>query len=374
MPRETNYQSPRESTFGDGEAIPSHDETTSPELIREVQNTSLSAYMEKVRVRYNELAVQLFKEPRKDFIWQWLKLGVEKTILSCVDAEHRETVSEAIQKSIVVDVLIDDMVDQLQDENFLDTALAVVKDNPNKQEIVQQFLDQESDETKRAAKEEYLELLEGVWADLHQELAKLPRYQDFQANLEADYKQLWTTFYAALDLKDLTKHRNLSFIDLQEVEKTLSYNMHIMIGDMIMLMGSTDFDEQELENSREFFLLDQLSGNFENDWYTFPIELKQGDIASALVLHAIKERIISYEEIEEIMAHPYNGEDRLRKAEQKIRDGCADYVRRKRLDLIVKRAEIGKNITSFDVQKAIENSFVHKNMHEQLGSAINLLK
>lgn len=341
-------------------------------FIAEINQTPLSTKIESLINRYNETALHLFPEPRKEFIWKWLKGGVEQTMLDCVNQELKEKTSELIQESIAVVVFIDDIVDQMQEERFLTDALAIVSNGEEQKNVLSKQTD--------SFKKNYLVLIKDAWNDLKQELKNLPRFADFEADLKEAYGELWKAFWQALDLKTFAKHQGTDLLHLGDedtigkVEKRLSYNMHIVIGNIIMLMGSSKFEKTELKPALEFFLYDQVAGNLENDWYTFPIELKQGDFASALMLYAIDKGYITAEEIEQIAAHPedYNGLQELIKT---VREKCEDYIRDKRLRLLEMRAKIGREIKSFDAGEAIRRSFAaHKNMHEQLGNFIALLK
>ncbi|MEK9165708.1 MAG: hypothetical protein AAB525_02525 [Patescibacteria group bacterium] len=342
-------------------------------FIAEIDQIPLSIKIQTLINRYNETALHLFAEPRKEFIWKWLKSGVEQTMLDCVDQELKEKTSELIQESIAVVVFIDDIVDQMQEERFLTDALAIVGNGEEEQKNV---LSKQTDSFKK----DYLVLIKDAWNDLTLELRNLPRFMDFKPDLKEAYGELWKAFWQALDLKTFAKHQGTDLLHLGDedtigkVEKRLSYNMHIVIGNMIMLMGSSKFEKIELKSALEFFLYDQVAGNLENDWHTFPIELKQGDFASALILYAIDKGYITAEEIEQIAAHPenYNG---LQKLIKTVREKCEDYIRDKRLRLLEMRAKIGREIKSFDAGEAIRRSFAaHKNMHEQLGNFIALLK
>ena len=354
----------------------------SSRFIMEISSVSLSGKMQNLITRYNKIAPNLFQEPRKDFIWKWLKVGLEKTVLDCVDEELKERVLEIVQQSIMIVVLIDDIVDQLQDEQFLTDALRSVgeiDDRPNRTGG-----DRDKDivvaKEINSHKKDYLVLIKEVWDCLNQQLTKLPRFKAFQANFEQAYGEYWKAFRQAFDLKSLAKHKGTDLLHLGDhetignVEKRLSYNMHIVIGDIIMLMGSPKFDERDFEHALDFFLYDQVACNLENDWYTFPLELKQGDFASALMLYAIDQGYITPEQIEQIAANPGDA-GRLQEAINTVRDKCEGYVRDKRLRLLEMRAKIGSNIRSFDAVEALRRSFeTHKNMHEQLGSFITLLK
>lgn len=342
-------------------------------FITEINQIPLSNKIEALINRYNETAPHLFPEPRKEFIWKWLKGGVEQTMLDCVDQELKEKISELIQESIAVVVFIDDIVDQMQEERFLTDTLAIVGNGEEEQKNV---LSKQTDSFKK----DYLILIRDAWNNLNQELRNLPRFTDFEVNLKEAYNELWKAFWQALDLKTFAKHQGTDLLHLGDadtigkVEKRLSYNMHIVIGNIIMLMGSPKFEKTELKSALEFFLYDQVAGNLENDWYTFPVELKQGDFASALMLYAIDKGYITAEDIEQIAAHPenYNGLQELIKT---VREKCEDYIMDKRLRLLEIRAKIGREIKSFDAGEAIRRSFaIHKNMHEQLGNFIALLK
>jgi len=335
-------------------------------FIKEINAVELSPQMQEFVQEYNKLAQELFDESRKDFIWKWLKVGVERTLLDCVDQNKKDQVSELIQKSIAIVVMIDDIVDQLQDKNLLNKALEAVEDQKKRNSII-------ADQKQTAANDQYLCLLSNIIKELEQGLKELPRYKDFQEHLHQANEELLKAFRQALDLKALTENKGVDLLDLGDeesvgnVEKRLSYNMHIQIGDIIMLMGSSDFDKEEIDFTLKFSLYDQIAGNLENDWNTFPDELRYTDFASHLILYAINHGFVDIETIKNSSQDPKI----LKQAVKRIKQKCQPYIDQKRKYLYLKRKEAAEQIKSFNAKKALETRVqVHRQMHELLGSKI----
>lgn len=214
---------------------------------------------------------------RNPYLWKWCRRGVEVTTLSCVEAGLADRLADTKVLGVMLDVLIDDVADERGDDRFLEYLLDLpfgVK-SPSAANGRGWFsLSRE----ERA----YAEFAVAVWSEIDRRVRRLPRYEEFQALLAFDYRQLFNAMrYSHLINGDP------SLLNLTEHDLYLPHNMHMMVSATVDLMSSPAFNHDELGALREAVNRAQYMGRIGNLITTWEREVAERDFTSGVFAAAL---------------------------------------------------------------------------------------
>lgn len=238
-------------------------------IIEKIKNYELSENVSYFSKEYQKL----FNE-RNDFLWKFLGSVFTETgvTLSTVDKKYFDSVTDI---KIIISILcgvLDDVADVHKDKELLNNMMNVIYKKETQQSKF---------------KDEKVLFIKEIWSFLLKELKKLPRYKEFKDIFMYDFKQFLNTFeYSCLISK------NPDMICLRESENYDAHNMMVFIFNGIDLMGSPNFDKDELPHIRTVFWHAQRMARIGNWLSTWKRELKQNDLSSGVFSYAISKKIL----------------------------------------------------------------------------------
>lgn len=260
--------------------------------IRTVQELSLSDELLGWVDRYSTVG------KRNGYLWTWCRRGVEITTLSCVPESQADYLADTKVLGVMLDVLLDDVADESKSGELLESLLSIPDSSPSGREEIQ---------TLPSEVRDYAELTLSVWNEIQNRVQQFPRYTEFAAALQFDYRQLFNAMRYSLLLNN-----DPSLLNLTEHDLYLPHNMHMMISATMDVMCSPDFDHRELGTLREAVWRSQYMGRIGNLVTTWEREIKEDDYTSGVFAAAMTAGSLSPEKL----TSPNRAE-----VEQAIRDG-----------------------------------------------------
>ncbi len=243
-------------------------------LLDEISELGLSEVVRDAVAEYRRVG------DRSDFLWQWVRRGLELTTLSCVDESLREEVCDTKTLGVMFDVLLDDVADVRRDAGFLDHLIGVtgVRARPVT----------ELREDDRA----YYDFVRSLWTQIWDRLRGYPRFGELEEILRYDYDQLMNVMrYSTL------VNRHPFMLNPAEHDAYLPHNMHMMISATMDLMASPGFDIDELGRVRQVLTYAQQMGRIGNLVTTWERELEQHDFSSGVFAKALTAGVLSVDEL-----------------------------------------------------------------------------
>lgn len=246
------------------------------DYIADIQSTALPEPVLDVVNRYD----RVFGE-RDRFLWKWIHSLFDAFTLSCVPTEQSEHVKT--QKTIftVFITILDDLAEKRGDT----ATFAQARRLPYCPETV----DREAD----GVDTEVLEFTADVWDRFQSGIEDAPLRAEYAEVFAFDLRQ-------ALNAIDYTRLVN-DHLPLANLEGATQYGAHNMVlfpYTDIDLMYSPRFDRSELGTLRDVVWEVQKLARIGNWLTTWERELDEGDFTAGTVVYALREGLISREELE----------------------------------------------------------------------------
>lgn len=240
--------------------IPSY---SSDELFVEqrlVECTQLSEWFAEQIIQYNLIG------SRGGYLWKWCLHGMRGITLPSVAPELREHVIDTKMLAVLFGVLLDDIADQWQDSPFLNC-------------LIHATFESGSRDFKRLNPGyiAYAEFTCKVWDEFQSRVTGYPRFEEFRDLLDYDNRQIVNTMvYSQL------VNANISLLNIEEHDVYSPHNMQMISFATIDLMGSPEFDHQELGRLRAAMWHAQCMGRIGNLVSTWERELRDRDYSSGV--------------------------------------------------------------------------------------------
>lgn len=219
-------------------------------------------------------------EIRTLFLWKWVYIASKKLTWSSVKDNNKETVAIARTLSVILVGLLDDIADKEKNQELIND-LEIYLFSKNK-------LIEQSIEKKWSTQLLKIQFGKKIWTTIHEILNKLPKYNEYEKLLLYDFQQMINAVrYSAFI------NANPQYINNTESYIYLPFNMMVMVSSDIDLMGSPNFNTNELSPFRELVYQVQLMTRIGNWVSTWERELNEKDYSSAIFSQARSQEIIN---------------------------------------------------------------------------------
>lgn len=250
--------------------------------IQQIQQHRLPDHLAALVDRYDETV-----DGRDPFLWKWLHMVLPNVTLSSVPPESAEQVRDAKTVASMFVVLLDDIGEKERDRVTLREASKI----PFEAERAR--LDAPD------ADRDALALADEFWTRFDGMLDTPPRRDEFAAVLDFDLKQTLNAIHYALLVNE-----DLSMINLDENWVYGCANMMLFTYLDVDLMYSPSFDRRELAPLRQAVVRAQRLARIGNWITTWERELGEGDFTSGVVVYALENGFVSYEELAALRDDP----------------------------------------------------------------------
>ena len=251
----------------------------------------------------------------------------KKPPLSSVDTNLYESLALTKLKLNIFNVLVDDVADRMRFRNF---------------ELLNRLLAIPWEEKPAASVDQYYDVTNRMWVDILASIRGYPRFEEFKQIFYFDMKQVMNASHYSWLINSFNYCNNF-------LENSLYVNHGVMIivHGMLELMCSPSFDRTEMGTAREIFHLNQqLSSNmFDLMFHTYRSEIREKDLSSPLISHAINRGLITQDDFLTMGAREI--EERVAPLEAFFREVASDYIQR--------LEKYDSKIRSFDLRKFIDD-------------------
>jgi len=209
---------------------------------------------------------------RPTYLWKWCQHGLELITLTCVDDTLQQHLGDTKLLAVIYGVLLDDIADRGRNPQFLRYLV-----NASSAHEARRI------EDLPAHEQSYAQLTFSVWDEYQERLREYPRYEEFADLLAYDNNQVANTMWYSRLVNE-----NLRLMNLAEHDLYAPHNMQMMTFATTDLMGSLDFDPDELGQLREAIWHAQCMGRIGNLISTWEREIEDGDFTSGVFARLIE--------------------------------------------------------------------------------------
>lgn len=219
---------------------------------------------------------------RDPYLWKWFYNVSPHFRLSCVPAQHQQTVREQKLLLTFYITLLDDLADHYGDSKTFNE----VRKLPFSQET--------TDRDKPGVWTEYCEFTENIWKQFETDLTTSPRFNEFEEIFKYDIRQSVNAMHYGLLVNDHPEALNMA-----ESRRYGPHNMVVYGYSGLDLMYSPSFDKRDFGELRDVIWDIQRLGRIGNWVSTWERELPEGDYTSGVVISALEDDVISLDELED---------------------------------------------------------------------------
>lgn len=217
---------------------------------------------------------------RPSFLWKWLYEVFPRYRLSSVPDRYHSAVREQKLLLTIFYTLLDDIADVHGDwETYMAARLLP-------------FSGVEPDYDRATVDADYLALAEQAWDTAQRRIREAPRAEEFWPVFVFDVQQPLTAMHYSCLVAEVPSLVTETGIDVYD-----QHNMAQFSYADVDLMHSPDFDAGDLSELREVIWTAQRLARISNWVATWERELDEGDPTSAIVVRALREGIITLDDI-----------------------------------------------------------------------------
>jgi hypothetical protein len=260
-------------------------------------------------------------------LWKWCNYGIELTTLPCIRPDLRAHVNDTKLLSVMLDVLFDDVADFSHDNNLLERLIAQLQYPAASATFDRSELD-------------YANFTKELWLTIQARCRAYPCFEAYRDLLHYDYLQLFNTMRFA----NLV-NRQLTLLNLVEVETYMPHNMHMVISATLDLMCSPTIKSHELGRVRAAMWHAQCMGQIGNQMTTWTRELEEGDFTSGVFARAVIQGDVTIDEL--------TGGNRAEIEATLRRGGHEEYLFHRWQDHRGRLLSMAPRIRSFDVRSVV---------------------
>lgn len=264
-------------------------------------------------------------DDRSPYQWKWLFWAFQEYQLSCVDDAHRERLAVVKTGLGVFNALLDDVA---EDENDRETFWELAK-------CVHPEVD--PDWERPDIDPRYAAAARAMWTRITDLLEVAPRYGEFRDLWLFDVRNAIT----GMDYSELSTRYDAL---VNDVESWLYDTQNVMTVGLTMmdLMYSPSFDRTDLRPLRQILYLAQEMWRIGNWLMTWRRELVEGDHSAAVVITALREGIVTEDELDAIEAGTTDPEEAIERIESAdIEESLLAEWERRRDAILDRRSELG---------------------------------
>jgi CheY-like chemotaxis protein len=247
-------------------------------LLTEIYEHSLPPELAELIEAYQHL-----QDARPPFMWKWVHRLAPRNTLPCVEQRFREAVPVDKTIAILFVTLLDDVFEKRRDR----ATFAELSKIPTER--------QAADPTAVGVDTEYVSFARRVWETLIERIRRGPNYDTYEELFRFDIGQAITS----IEYSDIAIRRP-DLATMGDLERYESHNMAMFAYADIDLMHSPIAVRDELSTLREAIWTAQLMARIGNWVSTWERELREGDYSSGVVVSALKDGIVSRNELAEI--------------------------------------------------------------------------
>jgi hypothetical protein len=216
---------------------------------------------------------------RDRFVWKWIYSLLPEFTLSSVPREHAGSVRTQKTNLTILITLLDDLAEKRGDTRTFDAIRRVVTGG-------------ESDDARRSGNREIVDFADRLWSEIESGLVDAPRHEETREIFDYDLRQ-------ALNAMDYSRMINdhLSMANLEGTEHYGPHNMVMFPYADIDLMHSPSFEFADFGELRELIWGLQKMARIGNWLTTWEREIHEGDYTAGIVVYALRNDIVTYEEL-----------------------------------------------------------------------------
>ncbi|MFC7096823.1 terpene synthase family protein [Halobaculum marinum] len=224
---------------------------------------------------------------RDRFLWKWIYGLFPAFTLSSVPDEHMETARTTKTLFTVFITLLDDVAERDGDAETFERVRAAVRhaDGSGRRPTV-------GDDGERDGDDAVVEFATELWTDIRRRLATAPRYEEFEDVFRYDLRQSLNAMEYSRVLND-----HLAMANLGGATHYDSHNMVMFPYADVDVMHSPDFDAGEFGVVRELIWDLQRMARIGNWLTTWEREVYEGDYTAGVVVYALRNGIVTREEL-----------------------------------------------------------------------------
>lgn len=289
--------------------------------VREVVETELPPRLVRLADDYDRLIGE-----RDRFVWKWIYRLFDEFTLSCVPDRVAETVKTRKTELTVFVTTLDDLADNYGDRATFEQARRVPHDPET------------ADPDAPGVDSVAVEFVADLWAGFESELARAPRYEEFEDVLAFDVRQVVDAMEYAIVVND-----NRSMANLAGSRQYGPNNMVMFPYADVDLMYSPTFDTSEFGALRSLLWELQRMARIGNWLTTWEREVREEDVSSGVVVQALEDGLV-----EDALTEPEALIDRVRRAgiEEALREEWQERFR------AIERRDV--RLASVDTDRLIE--------------------
>lgn len=276
-------------------------------------------------------------DDRAPYQWKWLFWAFDECQLSCVADEYHEKVAVVKTALAVYNALVDDIAEDKNDsETFWEVAKSV-------------FPGSEPNWDRGDIDTDYARAGQAMWSKVSELISQAPRYEEYRDLWLFDVRNALT----AMDYSYLTtRHAGLT----NDVESWLYDTHNVMTVGLttVDLMFSPSFDTDDLRPLRRVLYPAMEMWRIGNWLMTWQRELVEGDHSSAVVITALREGIVSEEELEAIEAGMVSPDPVIERIKSANIEEAYLFEWERRRDVIMSRVDEFNSVAIEDFIRALE--------------------
>jgi hypothetical protein len=217
---------------------------------------------------------------RDRFVWKWIYSLLPSFRLSSVPQERTGSVRILKTELTILITLLDDLAEKHGDTATFESVWRCIERR-------------EAGEIPDAADEAVVAFADDLWSEIEAGVVDAPRHDEMREVFEYDLRQ-------ALNAMDYSRMLNdhLAMANLAGTEHYGPHNMVMFPYADIDIMYSPSFEFGDLGKVRELIWHLQKMARIGNWLTTWEREIREGDFTAGIVVHALQNRVISFEELE----------------------------------------------------------------------------
>lgn len=233
---------------------------------------------------------------RDPFIWKWVYRLTPKFTFPFVRDDRADDVREVKTVATLFLTLLDDVLEKERDVETFQEAAKIP------------YPYQRVDLEREGVDAEYISFAERVWETLASELAEAPRWEEYRDLFRHDLRQ-------ALDAIEFSHlgMREPRLLGPGELTRKTAHNMLMFAYADLDLSYAATTPGDDLALLREAVWEAQLMARIGNWLSTWERELGEHDYSSGVVVRALREGVVTYDDLDALESGPYPEEtyDRL---------------------------------------------------------------